>query len=63
MGVADDDDDDYDDSQDEDVELKYYDPKQRSRFVVFSKLKPKKIMDRLVFKLLDDDIEPELDRE
>ena len=64
MGVDNDDEDDDEDSQDEEVKLDVYNPKvHRSQFVAFSKLKPKKIMDRIIFKLLDDDIEPELNRE
>ena len=63
MGVADDDSDDNEDSQDDEIELGLFNPNQGRSFVAFSKLKPKKILDRIIFKLLDDDIEPELDRE
>ena len=63
MGVADDDSDDNEDSSDDQIELGLFNPNQGRYFVAFSKLKPKKILDRIIFKLLDDDIEPELDRE
>ena len=63
MGAADSDDDDDNESEDEETKLDIFNPGQLSSFVAFSKLRPKKIIDRIVFYLLDQDIEPELDKE
>lgn len=63
MGAADSDDDDDNESEDEETKLDIFNPSQPSSFVAFSKLRPKKIIDRIVFYLLDQDIEPELDKE